>query len=161
MDRISNRRMPRKRQEELLVHELADDLLVYDLKRHKAHSLNKTAALVWSRCDGESKISDTVASLEQEVGASVDQSVVYFALQQLDRANLLIRERGANTEIESRISRRQLVGKLGLAAAASLPLIVSLVSPATAQASCRPRDAACTLDSECCSGNCRGNNLCA
>ena len=40
--------MPRARQDELVVEELQDETLVYDLKRHKARCLNRTAALVWS-----------------------------------------------------------------------------------------------------------------
>ena len=39
--------MPRARQDELVVEELPDETLVYDLKRHKARCLNRTAALVW------------------------------------------------------------------------------------------------------------------
>ena len=41
--------MPRARQDELVVEELQDETLVYDLERHKARCLNRTAALVW-RC---------------------------------------------------------------------------------------------------------------
>ena len=39
--------MPRARQDELVVEELQDETLVYDLERHKARCLNRTAALVW------------------------------------------------------------------------------------------------------------------
>ena len=38
--------MPRARQDELIVEELQDETLVYDLQRHKARCLNRTAALV-------------------------------------------------------------------------------------------------------------------
>jgi hypothetical protein len=43
--------MPRARRDELVVEELDDETLVYDLERHKARCLNHTAALVW-RCWG-------------------------------------------------------------------------------------------------------------
>ena len=38
--------MPRVRQDELIVEDLQDETLVYDLERHKASCLNGTAALV-------------------------------------------------------------------------------------------------------------------
>jgi Coenzyme PQQ synthesis protein D (PqqD) len=61
----SKQQMPRARQHELLVHELADEILVYDLNGHKAHSLNKAAALVWQRCDGEGSITDIARVIEE------------------------------------------------------------------------------------------------
>ena len=57
--------LPRARQEELVVEELPDETLVYDLKRHKAHCLNRAAALVWQHCDGRTTSSDMAEILEQ------------------------------------------------------------------------------------------------
>ena len=42
----TNGLMPRARQDELVVEELPDETLVYDLKRHKALCLNRTSVLV-------------------------------------------------------------------------------------------------------------------
>ncbi len=42
--------MPRARQDELVVKELPDETLAYDLKRHKAHCLTRTAAQEWQHC---------------------------------------------------------------------------------------------------------------
>ena len=39
--------LPRARTSELIVKELPDETLVYDLANDKAHCLNHTAALVW------------------------------------------------------------------------------------------------------------------
>jgi len=75
--------MPRARQEKLLVHELADEVLVYDLERQKAHCPNKTSALVWNRCDGQADVAEIARLLEQELATSVDESVVWLALKQL------------------------------------------------------------------------------
>lgn len=157
-----NELMPRARSEQLLIHQLADEVLVYDLERHKAHSLNETAALVWNQCNGQTTVKETARDLEQKLGTAVDERVILFALKQLNRAGLLRQDEDDPIRSKVRISRRELIVKYGFPAAASLPLIVSLVAPAAAQGgSCLPRDAACTLNSECCSGNCRGNNLCA
>ena len=53
--------MPRARQIELHVEELPDETLVYDLERHKARCLNRTAALVWRHCDGQTGVAEVAA----------------------------------------------------------------------------------------------------
>ena len=163
MKESNNHAMPRARQEKLLVHELTDEVLVYDLKRHKAHSLNKTAALVWQRCDGKSGVTEITQLLEEKLGTSIDKDVVWLALQQLERASLL--EDSKSQAVASvRVSRRQLMRRMGLAAAVSLPLVVSILAPTSAQAaSCLAAGQPCTLNSQCCSGNClgQGNGTCS
>ncbi|MBV9278705.1 MAG: hypothetical protein JOZ41_01360, partial [Chloroflexi bacterium] len=44
---------PRARKNGLIVRELEDEVLVYDLERHRAHCLNRAAGLVWKHADGE------------------------------------------------------------------------------------------------------------
>jgi len=44
--------LPQARSEDLVIQDIGDEVLVYDLTRHKAHCLNRTAALVWRKCDG-------------------------------------------------------------------------------------------------------------
>src|SRR3954463_10160017 len=74
---------PLARSTELVVEELADELLVYDLRSDEAHCLGATAARVWRACDGE----NTVAALETELG--LDAASVAKALEDLDRCALL------------------------------------------------------------------------
>lgn len=160
MAETNRQEMPRARQEGLLVHELTDELLVYDLKRHKAHCLNKTAALVWNRCDGETGVSEMSRLLEQDLGTSVDESVVWLALKQLDRTHLL-GEATSRANDNPRVSRRQLMRTLGWSAAAALPLVTSIFAPSSVSAqSCSAKGATCTSSAQCCSGcNCVGNPL--
>ena len=161
MEDRKNELMPRARSEQLLIHQLANEVLVYDLERNKAHSLNETAALVWKRCNGQTTVKETARDLEEKLATSVDERVVLFALKQLNRARLLREDEGDFAKSKARISRRDLIVKYGLPAAAALPLIVTLVAPSAAQGvSCLPRDAACTTDTQCCSGHCRGNGMC-
>jgi|SRR6266404_6365388 len=47
---------PRLGRERLIIDELADEILVYDLDRHKAPCLNQTAALVWKLRDRLGKV---------------------------------------------------------------------------------------------------------
>ncbi len=43
---------PAVRRTGLVVRELPDELIVYDLDRHQAHCLNRTAAIVFRGADG-------------------------------------------------------------------------------------------------------------
>ena len=46
-------RLPHARTDNLVIRELDDETLVYDMERDEAHCLNQTAALVWKQCDGK------------------------------------------------------------------------------------------------------------
>lgn len=148
--------MPTARKEGLLVRELDDDLLVYDLHRHKAHCLNTSAALVWRQCDGQTRVSEITRAIQSASRGSLDDDAVWFAIKQLKRAHLIdgatARESGSPT-----LSRRELIKKVGIAAAVALPLVTSIVAPrAVEAATCKPPNAACTANGECCNGTCIG-----
>ena len=119
------------RQKDLVVQELPDELMVYDLKRHKAHCLNTTAAIVWNHCNGRTTVAEMAALLEQEVGSPVDEEVVLYALDKLNKANLL--EDELNLPAANGLSRRRMMKRLGVGAMAALPVVISLVSPIAAQ----------------------------
>ncbi len=130
--------MPRARQDELVVEELPDETLVYDLKRHKARCLNRTAALVWQRCDGQTSVAEVAALLEEQLAAPTDEAVVWMALDRLGRAHLLSEPVTLPAD-RARYSRREVLRTLRRVAGISLllPVIESIVAPrAAAQASC-------------------------
>ena len=130
--------MPRARQDELVVEELQDETLVYDLKRHKARCLNRTAALVWRRCDGRSSVADVAALLEEQLATPTDEAVVWMALDRLGRAHLLSEPVTLPAD-RAQYSRREVLRTLRRVAGISLllPVIESIVAPrAAAQASC-------------------------
>ncbi len=130
--------MPRARQDELVVEELQDETLVYDLKRHRARCLNRTAALVWRHCDGRTSVGEVATLLEEHVAVPIDESVVWMALDRLDRAHLLSEPVTLPAE-RTQYSRREMLRTLRRAAGISLllPVIESIVSPlAAAQGSC-------------------------
>ena len=58
--------LPCRREKDLIVRQLSDETLVYDLKRDKAHCLNPTAAAVWRHCDGRTSVSQLAALLRRE-----------------------------------------------------------------------------------------------
>ena len=132
----------RARKEELVVQELPDEVLVYDLRNHKAHCLNPTAAFVWNHCDGRMTAADIAALMAAEWEKPVNEEVVWLALKQLSRANLLIEP--VKTVDGTRTSRRAVLRRLG-ASAAMTPLVISLVAPmASAGSSVPPQCVPCT-----------------
>ncbi|PYS79821.1 MAG: hypothetical protein DMF70_12375, partial [Acidobacteria bacterium] len=67
MKQASNQTKPLARKEGLVIQELPDEVLVYDLDRDRAHCLNETAAFVWQRCDGRTSTVEIARSLGQKV----------------------------------------------------------------------------------------------
>ncbi len=162
MDDKIRRRDPHARSEGLVVRELPGEVLVYDLERHKAICLNRTAAVVWKHCDGRTDAAGIARRVGKELGQTVAEDVVWLALDQLGRDNLL-RERAAQPVELAGMSRRELMRRAGIAAAVALPVVSSIVAPTAAQASsCLPPGAACTTGAQCCSGSCDtgGSNTC-
>jgi hypothetical protein len=137
--------LPLARTERLIVKEVDDEVLVYDLKNDKAHCLNDTAAKVWKNCDGKNSVSEISASLLKENGVPVDEGVVWLALDQLEKFRLLD-EVPTAPKIFAGMNRRQLMRNLGVAAIA-LPVIISIAAPpAEAQTSCGQN---CTNPGDC------------
>jgi hypothetical protein len=145
--------LPLARTDALVVKELEDEVLVYDLKRDKAHCLNPTAATVWKRCDGKLAVTDMARLLEKELKSPVKDEVIWLALRQLDKFHLL-QERATGPSAKPGLSRRELMRSIGVTALL-LPAIISITVPPTAQAqSCLPNEGQCSSDAECCSKCC-------
>jgi hypothetical protein len=138
--------LPSARKFKLVVRELAEEVLVYDEETHRAHCLNRTAALVWKHCDGKTPVSGIAERVGGQLSSGVSEDLVWLALDQLTEFDLLA-SGTARPSASNQISRRKMIRRLGLAAAISLPLITSIVSPTPAQAqSC---GTPCTVDTEC------------
>ena len=135
-------RFPLARSTGILVEKLDDETLVYDLATHEAHCLNRAAALVWDRSDGETSM-DALAGLLPEVDLPPRVDLVRLALDDLDRAGLLA-EYPAPTPKKT-ISRREIVRALGATAGMTLlfPAVSSVVAPLAAQA------ASCLTQNQC------------
>jgi hypothetical protein len=149
--------LPRAREKELVTREVAGEMLVYDRSSDEAHCLNPAAALVWANCDGQTTITEMARLLEAEMKTPVADEIVWFALNQLEKSNLLDDPWMRPVKSEQ-LSRRSVVKRLGIAAAVTVPLVTSIIAPtAAAAASCLPVSAACTADAQCCSNNCANN----
>ncbi|HKS27444.1 MAG TPA: PqqD family protein [Pyrinomonadaceae bacterium] len=132
--------IPAARMDELVIQEVDGETLVYDLKSHKAHCLNRTAATVWKHCDGNQTVDEAARRVAIELRAPVTREVVWLAIDQLAKRGLLKNGmRRAHT-----VSRRELMRRIGITAAVALPLVTSIMAPTTAQAaSCRGIGAFC------------------
>ena len=122
---------PRARKSGLVVQEVPDEVLVYDLETNKAHCLNKTAAMVWNSCDGNTSISEISNILSRQTKSEVSEDLVWLAIDQLNETNLL------ENEVRSKLaglSRREAIRRIGLASVVVLPVIASLVAPQSAMA---------------------------
>lgn len=148
-----NQSKPLARKDGLVIRECPDEVLVYDLDRDRAHCLNETAAFVWQRCDGRTTTREIARSLGETVNASVDENVVWFAIDQLRRNHLMTK-----TPVPPQLAgmnRREMVRALGLAAIVAVPVVTSIVAPTPAQAaSCGKTNSNCATGAECCSGVC-------
>jgi hypothetical protein len=151
MKRITPARLPRMREHRLVIDELPDEVLVYDLDRHKAHCLNRTAAMVWRQCDGKTSPSEIARRLQRELDQPFNEDLVWLALRQLDKINLLENPIALPTQLAG-MSRREMVRALGIAAAVAVPLVTSIIAPTAAEAStCLPKGASCPGTILCCS----------
>ena len=156
---------PRARTEGLVINDLTDEVLVYDLKRDKAHCLNQTAAAVWKLCDGQRTAAQIAVKLSRQSADDsrqeselvkdhvMTEQMVWVALEQLGRDHLL-EERMKWPAAIPHLSRREVM-RLGLGAAIAVPIIVSISAPLPAQAgTCKAKNANCSTGAECCSKAC-------
>ena len=156
MKRENDQLIPEARKEGLVVQELSGEVLVYDRERNKAHCLNSTAALVWGFCDGKRSVAQLARAIEGEINAPVDEDVIWLGVEQLSKTHLL--QEGAKLpEHKSGLSRREVMKRIGLAAAVGLPVVTSIMAPTAAQAAnCIGSGLACCSSASCCSGLCNG-----
>jgi hypothetical protein len=127
---MNSSRNPLARREGLVIQEMPEEVLVYDTNTNKAHCLNKTAAFVWKSCDGSHTINDIAGLMEEEFGTNVPDDLVWLAIDQLGKDDLL-----EVSEIPAKgISRREVIRRIGIASVIALPVVASLVAPSSALA---------------------------
>ena len=157
MKEKEQQRKPLARKDGLVIQELPDEVLVYDLDSDRAHCLNQTAAFVWQRCDGRNTTEQIARKLGQQLDCSVDEKIVWLALDQLGRNHLLERQPLPPPALMG-MNRRAMVRSLSIAAALAVPVVTSILAPPPAQAAtCFPSGSVCSDPSQCCpagSGTC-------
>ena len=117
---------PLARRDGLVVKTVGDEVLVYDLER--------AAPTAWTRwrppsasVDGRRPVAALAAAVRAETGVPVTAAAVEYGLAALGRARLLAGERPCRDR-----ARRQVLARIGTAAA--IPLVLSITAPTAAQA---------------------------
>ena len=148
--------MPKARKDRLIIKELPDETLVYDLDSDRAHCLNSTAAVIWRNCDGKKSINDLETVLASETQMPIQDGIVWLSLEELNKFGLLT-DAPTTPPIFKGMNRRQLMRQIGMGALV-LPVIMSISAPTQAQAGpCVPTGQPCNPPTNCCVG---GINSC-
>jgi Coenzyme PQQ synthesis protein D (PqqD) len=144
----SRQKWPKARRKDLLVEQAESEVLVYDLERSRVHFLNESAAVIWRLCNGRRSPSEIAEQLDGALDLNSRTALVEDTIGQLARKWLVSDEEGKAPQI----SRRELVRKIGIGAAAAgivVPLVMSISAPpAYAASSCSGLQ---VCDSNCCS----------
>lgn len=161
---MNNSQCPIARKTGLVVQEVPDEVLVYDLESNKAHCLNSTAAMVWRSCDGNNSVAEIAKLVTSQAGGKVSEDFVWLAIDQLSENKLLEKDVSVNFHGQS---RREAIKKIGLASVIAVPVIASLVAPQSALAavscSCNTPSSCGNSPNRICPSttNCNGAALCA
>lgn len=155
---------PRAVSENIVTQELGVELLIYDLKTHRAMSLNAPAACVWELCDGKNTLPVIAKLAESKLKSPIPEEAIILAIDKLYKNNLLIKESNSAEAEEyiSALSRRAMIRRVGLTAAVAIPVITAITAPKAihaASAAGKPDGASCNTDSECLNQCCL-NNVC-
>jgi hypothetical protein len=115
---------PLARTDELIVEDVADEVLIYDQRNDEAHCLSREAAMVWRVCDGRTHVAELATAL------GFEPEVVTRAIEELSTCNLL------QTGPAGGVTRREVTARMAKVggAAAAAPMIYSILAPTPALA---------------------------
>jgi hypothetical protein len=133
MEKIFMTNQPLSRKSNIVVQNLENEVLIYDLTINKAFSLNETSGLVFALCDGTRTVAGISDEMSRQLKTPVSEDLVYLALEEL-RKNKLLENSDELTNHFAGMSRREVVKKVGLASMVVLPIIASVVAPSAAMA---------------------------
>ncbi len=132
---------PIARHENLVIEETEEGLVIYDLDRHRAHTLNMSASIIFKACDGTREVSDLASLLSAELDLPYDEQLVQLALQEIEAAHLLhATTRTTSVHVTRRDVLRRVRATTALSAVA-IPVIssIAVAPPVSAMSSlCHP-----------------------
>lgn len=119
---------PVSRKNNIVIQELKDEILIYDLSVNKAFCLNKTSSMIWQECDGTKSVSEIAQTLSKKLKSNMSEDIVWLALNQFKSEDLFENSFDFVTPFDG-LTRREIVKKIGFASVIALPIISSLVAP--------------------------------
>lgn len=158
-------KLPQAKTENIVVQNLQDETLIYDLSADKVFCLNPTAAFVWHNCDGHQSVAEISRALARSSRQLVAHDVIWLAIEELKSIGLM-EECETPFDGFKTTSRREAIKRIGLASTIALPVIAGLLAPKAADAASGTTNTcgqSCSNNSTCTTAscaNCRGNGLC-
>jgi hypothetical protein len=108
---------------------------------------------VWKFCNGKRTVEQLAQQVARETKTEANEDLVWLALRQLSRANLLEQPSPA-LPLTAQLTRREFLQRAAFAAVV-IPVVKTISAPAAQQvASCLPNGSPCTADFQCCTGAC-------
>lgn len=119
---------PRSIQDDrIAVQNVETETLLYDERTHKAWCLNRSSACIWLLCDGQNTVSQIGVAATAQLGTPVGEEIVLLTLAELREKGLLRPD--YDELLPEGMTRRQMISRAGLTAAALLPVIAALTAP--------------------------------
>ena len=138
--------VPATRKGGLTITALDDEILVYDPETMRASCLNNLAAEVLALCDGQRLAPEIARDLPFD---DVDERVVWLALADLEKAQLLRDGISFASNPYVPKNRRAFMKKLALGSAVAVPIVIGITLPTAA--ACASEGASCE-GINCCAG---------
>ena len=122
-------KLPQAKTENMVIQNLENELMLYDLNTNKAYCLNETSALVYQSCDGKTDVADFKNKHH------FPDEIVFLTLDSLKKENLLAEDFVSPLK---GMKRREVIRLIGKTSLVSLPIVASLIAPTAtmAAASC-------------------------
>jgi hypothetical protein len=157
--RVPEHWMPLARTDDLVMTEFESEVFLYDLGRHRAFTLNPTAALIWRHCDGTTPVHQLAQLRLTAATPPLGAAVVWLTLRQLERLHLLAPSAGLPAAAP-RYSRLQLLRAGVVSGAALLPVVSMVTAPHAANAASSCAGQLCDDSTPCCPGSSCVGGIC-
>lgn len=124
---------PKTRNKNIVVQEMENEILIYNLQTNKAFCLNETSTMIWQFCDGNHSVEQISQNLSRKLNQPITEDLIWLALDSFKKDKLL--EENEPFEINfNGLTRRQVIRKIGLVSMIALPIVASVIAPSAAMA---------------------------
>jgi len=117
--------LPQARATDLIVKELENEILIYDMSANRAICLNEMSRLIWKYCDGKTRFEDLMEKY------NLTKDIIHLALDEFQNHHLLMGRIETGVP-DDKVERRRFIVKTGAAAAIAIPIVKTIVAPQAA-----------------------------